>query len=224
MVGTGIFATTGFMAGDWAARLILACWTVGALFALAGALTYWSSASTSPVPAAVCLPDACLRPEWGFMTRWVSFFAGFSRPSRLPRSLLRLLGYFFPRSNRPTPLVIGTGALSLRLGAGQPTPRRSSPHSPSELLRRRPHRQGRTCSPAPSDRHRRLRHHRLRRRQQLGHFSEHAVRTSTVSLPTQFMISLLWVMVGYSGWNAATYVAEVRRPERTLPAAIAAGS
>ena len=39
------------------------------------------------------------------------------------------------------------------------------------------------------------------------------------------MISLLWVMVGYSGWNAATYVAEeVRRPERTLPAAIAAGS
>jgi APA family basic amino acid/polyamine antiporter len=32
-------------------------------------------------------------------------------------------------------------------------------------------------------------------------------------------------MVGYSGWNAATYVAEeVRRPERTLPAAIAAGT
>ena len=57
------------------------------------------------------------------------------------------------------------------------------------------------------------------------HFSEHAVRTSTVSLPTQFIVSLLWVMVGYSGWNAATYVAEeVRRPERTLPAALAAGS
>ena len=32
-------------------------------------------------------------------------------------------------------------------------------------------------------------------------------------------------MVGYSGWNAATYVAEeVRRPERTLPAALAAGT
>jgi len=32
-------------------------------------------------------------------------------------------------------------------------------------------------------------------------------------------------MVGYSGWNAATYVAEeVRRPERTLPYALAAGS
>ena len=41
MVGTGIFATTGFMAGDLgSAGLILACWTVGGLFALCGALSY----------------------------------------------------------------------------------------------------------------------------------------------------------------------------------------
>src|SRR5207244_6854218 len=58
-----------------------------------------------------------------------------------------------------------------------------------------------------------------------SHFQQHAVRTSTLSLPAQFIVSLLWVMVGYSGWNAATYVAEeVRQPERTLPAAIAAGT
>jgi APA family basic amino acid/polyamine antiporter len=57
------------------------------------------------------------------------------------------------------------------------------------------------------------------------HFSEPAVRTSTASLPTQFIVSLLYVMVGYSGWNAATYVAEeLRRPERTLPAALGAGT
>ena len=32
-------------------------------------------------------------------------------------------------------------------------------------------------------------------------------------------------MVGYSGWNAATYVAEeLKRPERTLPAALAVGT
>src|SRR5262249_14878710 len=58
-----------------------------------------------------------------------------------------------------------------------------------------------------------------------SHFSEPAVRTSTTSIPAQFFVSLLWVMVGYSGWNAATYIAEeVRRPERTLPAALAAGT
>ena len=34
MVGAGIFATTGIMAGDLgSAKLILACWSVGALFA-----------------------------------------------------------------------------------------------------------------------------------------------------------------------------------------------
>ena len=56
-----------------------------------------------------------------------------------------------------------------------------------------------------------------------GHFSQPAVRTSSLSLPTQFVVSLLWVMFGYSGWNAATYVAEeIRRPARTLPAAIPA--
>jgi len=58
-----------------------------------------------------------------------------------------------------------------------------------------------------------------------SHFSEAAVRTSHLSLPTQFVVSLLWVMFGYSGWNAATYVAEeVRRPERTLPLALAIGT
>src|SRR5262249_22506488 len=51
---------------------------------------------------------------------------------------------------------------------------------------------------------------------------EPAVRTSNTSLPAQFLVSLLYVMVGYSGWNAATYVAEeIRRPERILPAALA---
>ena len=41
MIGTGIFATTGYMAGDLgSAGLILACWAVGALFAVAGALSY----------------------------------------------------------------------------------------------------------------------------------------------------------------------------------------
>jgi APA family basic amino acid/polyamine antiporter len=58
-----------------------------------------------------------------------------------------------------------------------------------------------------------------------GHFSEPAVRTATTALPAQFIISLLWVMFSYSGWNAATYVAEeIRNPERTLPAALAFGT
>ena len=41
MVGSGIFATTGFLAGDLgSAPLMLSVWLVGAVFAFAGALSY----------------------------------------------------------------------------------------------------------------------------------------------------------------------------------------
>jgi APA family basic amino acid/polyamine antiporter len=41
----------------------------------------------------------------------------------------------------------------------------------------------------------------------------------------QFAVSLFWVMFGYSGWNAATYVAEeLREPHRTLPRALLIGT
>jgi APA family basic amino acid/polyamine antiporter len=58
-----------------------------------------------------------------------------------------------------------------------------------------------------------------------ANFSATATRDSTRPLPVEFMIQLLFVMVGYSGWNAATYVAEeLKQPERTLPAALAIGT
>jgi APA family basic amino acid/polyamine antiporter len=232
MVGTGIFATTGFMAGDLgSAQLILACWAVGALFALAGALTYSELGINFPSSGGeyVYLTHA-YGPEWGFMTGWVSFFAGFSAPiAAAALAFSDYLGYFFPALKQSNAtLVVGSDAFSLRLGAGQITA--SALIAAFTLL---------NC----------LGVGRTAKVQNVltttklivivgfvvigfavgtgdwKHFSEHAVRTSTVALPTQFMISLLWVMVGYSGWNAATYVAEeVRRPERTLPAAIAAGS
>ena len=40
-----------------------------------------------------------------------------------------------------------------------------------------------------------------------------AVRTTDTPIPQQFAISLFWIYVSYSGWNAATYVAEeIRNP------------
>jgi APA family basic amino acid/polyamine antiporter len=51
------------------------------------------------------------------------------------------------------------------------------------------------------------------------------VRTSPNPLPVAFVISILWVMVGYSGWNAATYVGEeIKHPEQTLPMSLALGT
>jgi APA family basic amino acid/polyamine antiporter len=232
MVGTGIFATTGFMAGDLgSARLILLCWTAGGLFALAGAITYSELGINFPSSGGeyVYLTHA-YGPEWGFMTGWVSFFAGFSAPiAAAALAFSDYLGYFFPSLKQSNAsMVIGSGAFSLHLGAGQMTA--SALIAAFTVL---------NCFGVG----RTAKVQNVLTATKLiviagfviigfavgtgdwSHFSQPAVRTSTVALPTQFMISLLWVMVGYSGWNAATYVAEeVRRPERTLPAAIAAGS
>ena len=83
----------------WAApRLILACWAVGALFAFAGALSYSELGINFPSSGGeyVYLTHA-FGPEWGFMTGWVSFFAGFSAPiAAAALAFSDYLGYFFP--------------------------------------------------------------------------------------------------------------------------------
>jgi len=51
-----------------------------------------------------------------------------------------------------------------------------------------------------------------------------ATRDVSTPLIAQFAISLVWVYVAYSGWNAATYVAEeLRQPARILPMALGIG-
>jgi basic amino acid/polyamine antiporter, APA family len=232
MVGTGIFGSTGFMAGDLGSGgVILACWGVGALFALAGALSYSELGINFPSSGGeyVYLTHA-YGPEWGFMTGWVSFFAGFSAPiATAALAFSDYLGYFFPALRQAnTPVAFGAGELTFRFGPGQAAA--CALIAAFTLL---------NCFGIG----RAAKVQNVLTTTKLlvlfaflllgfaagtgswSHFAEPAVRTSPDSLPTQFVVSLLWVMFGYSGWNAATYVAEeVRRPERTLPAALALGT
>jgi basic amino acid/polyamine antiporter, APA family len=232
MVGTGIFATTGLMMGDLGSpTLILACWVAGGLFAFAGALSYSELGVNFPSSGGefVYLANA-FGPEWGFMTGWVSFFAGFSAPiAAAALAFSDYLGHFFPSLKQANAtLVLGSGELSLRLGPGQAVA--CVLIAAFTLLNC--FGVGRTAKVQNA-----LTGTKLvvitgfaliafsAGTGHWSHFSEHAVRTSTLSVPAQFFVSLLWVMVGYSGWNAATYVAEeIRRPERILPAAIAVGT
>jgi APA family basic amino acid/polyamine antiporter len=232
MVGMAIFTTTGYMAADLgSAGLILACWTVGALFALAGAISYSELGINFPSSGGeyVYLTRA-FGPEWGFMTGWVSFFAGFSAPiAAAALAISDYLGHIFPALRHDHALlVLGSGVFSLHLGAGQ----LMASALIAAFTALNCFGVGRTAKVqnvltsskliiitgfvvlgfASGNGH-------------WSHFSESAIRTSSDPLSTQFIVSLLWVMVGYSGWNAATYVAEeLRRPERTLPAALAAGT
>src|SRR5499433_2689357 len=122
MIGSNIFSSTGFMAGQLGdAKIILACWVVGAFFAFAGALSYSELGINFPSSGGeyVYLTRA-FGPEWGFMTGWVSFFAGFSAPiAAAALAFSDYLGFFFPALKQENAVVVGSGAFVLKLGAGQ---------------------------------------------------------------------------------------------------------
>jgi APA family basic amino acid/polyamine antiporter len=80
VVGSGIFTTTGFMARDLGhPGLILSVWLAGGLIALAGALSYSELGAAFPVAGGeyVYLRRAYGR-LIGFLSGWTSFAVGFS--------------------------------------------------------------------------------------------------------------------------------------------------
>ncbi len=232
MIGTGIFTTTGFLAGDLGdPYLILGIWLVGAVVALCGAFCYSELGVNFPSSGGeyVYLSRA-YGLTWGFMSGWVSFFAGFSAPiAAAALAFSEYLGYFYPQLQQEQARVIWESSyLTLRVGGAQYTA--AAVIAVFTIL---------NCVGVT----------RAAKVQNVltgtklavvlafivfgilvgtgdwSAFSQPAVRTSTTPLASQFAISLFWVYFGYSGWNAATYVAEeLRQPRRTLPIALALGT
>lgn len=232
MIGTGIFTTTGFLAGDLGTPgLVFLIWIAGALCALAGALCYSELGVNFPSSGGeyVYLTRAW-GPTWGFMSGWISFFAGFSAPiAAAALALADYLGYFEPALKQSNAqFTIPLGFMSLKAGGAQfaacavialftvlnffgvklVAAVQNALTSTKVLVILGLIVLGVTVGQGD-----------------WSHFSQDAVRTSEKSLPAQFAVSLFFIYVGYSGWNAATYVAEeIRNPARTLPLALAAGT
>src|ERR1700689_2313604 len=123
MIGVGIFTTTGFLAGDLGTpKLVLSIWVVGAICALVGAICYSELGVNLPSSGGeyVYLTRA-FGPTWGFMTGWVSFFAGFSAPiAGVALLFADYLGYFFPSVKQENAHVLaGSGEWTLHLGEAQ---------------------------------------------------------------------------------------------------------
>ena len=99
MVGTGIFTTTGFLAGDLGSpSLVIGIWFIGALLALIGALCYSELGINFQRSGGeyVYLTEAW-GPGWGFVDGWVSFVAGFSAAiAAAALAVCAYLAYFFP--------------------------------------------------------------------------------------------------------------------------------
>jgi APA family basic amino acid/polyamine antiporter len=232
MVGAGIYGTTGYLAGDLGnVKLVLLIWVVGAVVALAGAICYSELGINYPSSGGeyVYLTRA-YGPTWGFMTGWVSFFAGFSAPIAASALIFsEYLSHFFPALKQDHVFfALGGGVLPLKLGGAQLAA--SGLIVAFTLL---------NCAGLG----------RVGKVQNLlttanlavilafivlglmagtgnwGNFSLPAERTSSIPLAAQFAISLFFIYFCYSGWNASTYVAEeLERPERTLPLALTLGT
>jgi APA family basic amino acid/polyamine antiporter len=232
MIGTGIFTTSGFLAADLGSpSLVLWIWVVGAVCALFGAFCYSELGINMPSSGGeyVYLTRA-YGPTWGFMTGWVSFFAGFSAPiAAAALAFSDYLAQFFPALHlEGSHVLFGSGEWKVAFGWAQIIA------CLLVLLFT-------TINIFGVQRVARLQNVLTGAKVVIlvsfivlafavgdgdwKHFSMNATRTSTNPLPTQFVISLFFIYVAYSGWNAATYVAEeLKQPSRTLPLALTVGT
>jgi len=232
MVGTGIFTSTGFLAGQLGdPKLVLGIWVVGAALALAGAFCYSELGVNFPASGAeyVYLTRA-YGPTWGFMSGWVSFFAGFSAPiAAAAIAFSRYLLDFFPALKQPHPYfafplgpynlefgraqILASGLILLftvlnLFGVGFIARIQNTLTSVKLLVMAAFVVLGFAIGTG-----------------KWAYFSQPTARNVDTPLAVQFAISLFWIYVAYSGWNAATYVAEeVQKPERTLPLALTFGT
>ncbi|HYI96581.1 MAG TPA: amino acid permease [Bryobacteraceae bacterium] len=232
MIGTGIFTTSGYLAGDLGdPSLFLLIWAVGAIAALTGSFCFSELGVNFPASGGeyVYLTRA-YGPAWGFITGWVSFFAGFSAPIAVAAlAFSDYLGYFSPALKQANaPALFGSGEWTFKLGGAQMAA--SALIVVFTILNV-------------------FGIQRVAKIQNVltaikvavvvafvalgffigsgdwSHFSQKAVRTSSTPLFQQFAISLFWIYVSYSGWNAATYVAEeIKQPGKTLPKALTFGT
>lgn len=232
MIGTGVFGTTGFLAGDLGSpSVVLSIWVVGAICALLGAFCYSELGVNFPSSGGefVYLSQA-YGPTWGFMTGWVSFFAGFSGPIALAAlAFSEYLGYFWPGLKQANAQYrFGPEWFTIKLGGAQlaaslliavltiinlfgvkPVAAIQNALTATKLavifglifF-------GFAAGTGSWD-----------------HFSQPATRWTSRPVELQFFVSLFFIYLSYSGWNAATYVAEeIRQPARTLPRALAFGT
>src|SRR5215471_17996982 len=232
MIGTGIFTSTGFLAGQLGSpSLVLWSWIVGAVAAFLGAICYAELGINFPSSGGeyVYLTRA-FGPTWGFMTGWASFFAGFSAPiATVALAFSGYLGHFDQRFRPENARVFaGSGEWTLQFGWAQAVAcalvalftvlnllgvqRAARVQNVLTVLKVAVLAVfvGLAFVSGQGD---------------AANFTGAAVRDVSTPLVAQFAISLFWIYVAYSGWNAATYVAEeLRQPARTLPLALAAGT
>ncbi len=227
MIGVGIFITPGFIAQSvphpaW----ILGVWIGGGLLAFAGAMAYAELAALRPRSGGeyVYLKEA-FGPFAAFLTGWTSFVAGFAGAiAAAAINVANYLGTFLPGAADTRPLlaiplgvatltlsrqtlvaltaIIGLAFVHIRgLGPGRVVQNTLAGLKVGAL----------TLFVAAA--------------LGFGQGSFSHLSAPAPSGPLNIALAMLLVMFTYSGWNAASYVAEeIRNPGRNVPLALGLGT
>jgi len=232
MIGTGIFTSTGFLAGNLGSpALVLVVWLVGGLAAIAGAACYTELATAFPESGGeyVYLREI-FGPLPAYLSGWVSFAVGFSAPTAAAAlAFAAYLEPFLPGLDpEATEPLLRLGPIAVRLGPGQilalaviltlaavhalgmrPGARAQGVLTIFKLLLLAAFLVAGFAFGHGS----------------LGNLVEPAERTMDAPLPAAFAVSLVLVMFAFSGFNAASYLGgEIRDPRRNLPRATLIGT
>ncbi len=210
MIGAGIFTSLGFQLVDttntWS---ILILWTLGALMALCGALSY-AELGTHWVRSGgeYHFLSKAFHPLLGYLSGWVSLTVGFSAPIAL--SAMALGEYVGPYLGVPDMALAILTILTISFMHSISIKRSSTIQNSTTLLKILLIMLfvyfGLTQTPVHSS------------------FLWNHSWKKEILLPT-FAVSFVYVTFSYSGWNAAAYIVdEIRDVHKNLPRALLLGT
>ncbi len=220
MVGTGIFTVPAVVRSATGSGIAsLSVWLVGALLALCGAFCYAELATRMPKAGGEYqyLTNVYGR-LWGFVSGWLSFFAGFAAPTAA--SALGAVAYaakLFPAWNPNAPVLAGLDVTQGSAIAAAVALVMAGVHS----LGVRPSGRLQTILAATAISSIVL-FALIGFATGRGHWSG---VTQTSEATGMWWLALIQVSFAYTGWNAAAYLAgEVKEPRKTLPRALIGGT
>jgi len=214
MVGTGVFTTTGYLVRDvgslWS---VLFAWLLGGVLAVCGALAYAELVAALPHNGGEYqLLSRIYHPALGFLAGWASLVVGFSAPvaasaiafARYTNAALGD-GVVDPTLSAVGIVVVLTAVHTVRVTWGGGF---QNAFTAGKILLVVLFIAGGLVAG------------------DLGRLAEPSGRSfGDATLSLDFAVGLIFVSFAYSGWNAAAYVAgELRRPERTIPVSLVAGT
>jgi basic amino acid/polyamine antiporter, APA family len=236
MIGVGVFTSTGFQAQSLHDPLtILIAWIVGGVIALCGAASYAELGSMMPKAGGeyVYLREA-YHPAVGFMSGWVSLTAGFSAPiAAAGLAFAKYLATLVPALQSTTPwaaqtiAVGGTKLATISIGPEQAIA--MALIAAMTVMHAFDTKVGGWVQAAFTAAKVLLIVLFILGGLLLGtgdwsNFASQEGGLGNIGT-SAFAITLLYISLAYSGWNAAAYIAgDVERPERNLPRALLLGT